>query len=168
MSPLSLSWDQHQSGLDRSELGTSSISCLHASLSDTTMTRLCVMLSSAKQLCATPNTIQTGPLGLGACIASLSSPSRLLLSNLIGAGTRHTMDIADNSVPNVPGLTCMTWVFDVTKQDACNSAIPDCTKRPGLTAGHNVQQQTCIQEASANRLHVVARLQLFCRDWHSP
>ena len=43
--------------------------------------------------------------GLGACGASLSSPGRLVLSNLIGARNRQKVDVRqDYIVPDIPRL----------------------------------------------------------------
>ena len=51
---------------------------------------------------------------LGACGASLSSPGRLVLSNLIGVGNRQMVNVRqDHIVTNVPRLANMAWTLSM-------------------------------------------------------
>ena len=63
--------------------------------------------------------------GLGACGASLSSPGRLVLSDLIEAGSRHIVNVGqDHIVPQLfPRLANMAWTFDLSKQHALSHPV---------------------------------------------
>ena len=56
---------------------------------------------------------------LGACGASLSSPGRLVLSDLVRAGNGQMVNVRqDHIVPNLLRLANMAWTFDLAKQHA--------------------------------------------------
>ena len=60
----------------------------------------------------------------GACGASLSSPGRLVLSNLIGARNRQMVNVRqDHIVPDFPRLANMPWTLDLAKQHALSQPV---------------------------------------------
>ena len=99
--------------------------------------------------------------GLGACGASVSSPGKLVLSDLIWAGNRQMMNVRqDHIVPYLPRLANMAWTFDLAKHHAFSQPVIS------LSAHMSVPPEPCSRAVSQQKALDIATE---CRRWqHGP